>query len=80
MKFLNCKTLIIFLFLTVAVHAENSFYQEQLKPGLQRAIDADSIKLIFDGTAATVTAHQEDDSVHDRWKNHQMWSSETTKY
>ncbi len=80
MKFLNCQTLIFFLFSTVAVHAENSFYQEQMKPGLKRAIDADSVKFLLGGTAATITAHQEDDITRDRWKNHQMWSAETTKY
>ena len=80
MKFLKFTIAMITQFSILTAHAENLFYQEQIKPGLQRAIDADSIKLIFGGTAATVGAHQEDDSVHDRWKNHQIWSRETTKY
>lgn len=80
MRFIHLKILIIFLFSTIAAQAENSFYQEQIKPGLQRTIDADSIKILLGGTAAAVTAHQEDDTAHDRWKDHQMWSAETTKY
>ena len=50
MRFIHLKILIIFLFSTIVAHAENSFYQEQIKPGLQRTIDADSIKILLGGT------------------------------
>ncbi len=58
--------------------AAESFYAEQVKPGLERAIDSSSLYLLLSGAGAVAVTRPQDDDLHDRWKNQQVWSKNTS--
>lgn len=60
--------------------AETNFFEQQVTPGLARATDSTSLQLLLSATLGVTTTHQEDESIHNQWRDHQRWSSETTRW
>lgn len=58
----------------------SSFYNQQVRPGLIRATDKTSLHLLWANLATVTISSTQDNIAHDRWKDHQMWSQETSRW
>ncbi len=77
MRFLICSVLFLF---PLANHAEVSFFDQQIKPGLIRATDSTSLYLVTGGALSVGATRPHDDSTYERWRDRKIWSRETSQW
>lgn len=68
------------LFFSLTGWSQESFFDEQVKPGLLRATDSTSLYLVTGGVLSVGIARPYDDSTYEKWKDHKVWSRETSKW
>lgn len=60
--------------------AQESFFDQQIKPGLIRATDSNSLYLLGGGVLGVGVTRPQDDETYERWKDRKIWSRETSRW